>query len=210
MTRHSLQSNSMSRSDDRGSAGTISAVRKRDGRVVSFDQAKITNAIFKAAHVVGGEDKLLAEELSGVVALFLKKQFDGDVPGIEDIQDMVEKVLIETGHAKTAKAYILYREDRRKQRDILKVRKHTTEGRSSTDLSLLVDAGGGDQVYQWDKAKIAKALTTEARLDEEVSWDVASAVEGKIIKSGIERLSTDLIRALVDNELFERGFTQKL
>lgn len=52
----------------------LSSVRKRDGRVVAFDKEKITNAIFKAAKAVGGEDRLLAEELANAVVLFLKKK----------------------------------------------------------------------------------------------------------------------------------------
>ena len=87
----------------------ISKVRKRDGRLVAFDESKIADAIHKAACAAGTGDRFLSEELAGVVTLFLEKRYAG-VPGIEDIQDMVEKVLIETGHARMAKAYILYRE----------------------------------------------------------------------------------------------------
>ncbi|MCZ6785727.1 MAG: ATP cone domain-containing protein, partial [Planctomycetota bacterium] len=97
--------------------GRISKVRKRDGRLVDFDEAKIADAIHKAACAVGGEDRFLAEELAGVVTLFLEKRYGGSVPQIEEIQDMVEKVLIETGHARTAKAYILYRDRRTRARE---------------------------------------------------------------------------------------------
>jgi len=92
--------------------GRMAKVRKRDGRVVDFKSRKIADAIYKAARAIGGEDRALADELAEVVTLFLDKHYSGDTPGIEDIQDMVEKVLIETGHAKTAKAYILYRQKR--------------------------------------------------------------------------------------------------
>ena len=101
----------------------VQFVRKRDSRVVPFDEKKISDAIFKAAQAVGGEDKFLAEELAGVVTLFLEKNFEGEIPTIEEIQDMVEKVLIETGHAKTGKAYILYRDKRARLRERLKVHK---------------------------------------------------------------------------------------
>ncbi|HLF95004.1 MAG TPA: ATP cone domain-containing protein, partial [Planctomycetota bacterium] len=80
--------------------GRITRVRKRDGRLVDFDETKIADAIHKASCAVGRDDRFLAEELAGVVTLFLEKRFTGAVPGIEEIQDMVEKVLIETGHAK--------------------------------------------------------------------------------------------------------------
>ena len=96
----------------------IKQVRKRAGHSVSFNQQKISDAIFKAAQAVGGEDRQLAEEIADVVVLFLEKQYGPNgIPTIEEIQDMVEKVLIETGHAKTAKAYILYRDRRARIRE---------------------------------------------------------------------------------------------
>lgn len=91
----------------------ISQSIKRDGRIVSFDQSKITDAIYKAAVAVGGHNWELAELLSNKVVKFLEEKFDGHtIPAVEDIQDVVEKILIESGHAKTAKAYIIYRQKR--------------------------------------------------------------------------------------------------
>lgn len=85
-------------------------VRKRTGEIVSFDQSKITNAIYKAAKAVGGKDRKTALELSNAVFLEMQRRFPGDsIPTVEEVQDLVEKTLIEKGHAKTAKAYILYR-----------------------------------------------------------------------------------------------------
>ena len=87
----------------------IAFIKKRDERIVSFDKEKISNAIFKSAKAVGGADKKLADELADTVHMYLNGAYDNNIPGIEDFQDIVEKVLIETGHAKTSKAYILYR-----------------------------------------------------------------------------------------------------
>ncbi|MHB1127854.1 MAG: anaerobic ribonucleoside-triphosphate reductase [Bacillota bacterium] len=92
-------------------------IKKRDGRVVEFTDAKITDAIFKAAKAVGGEDRQTAMELTLEVMKLLKKQYNGDIFSVEDVQDTVEKVLIETGHARTAKAYILYRAKRTRFRE---------------------------------------------------------------------------------------------
>lgn len=92
-------------------------IRKRDGREVSFDETKITEAIFKSAKAVGGEDRQTAMELTLEVLKMLKKQYNGNLFSVEEVQDMVEKVLIETGHARTAKAYILYRHQRTRLRD---------------------------------------------------------------------------------------------
>lgn len=93
------------------------SIRKRDGRIVAFDREKIAAAIFKAAKAVGGEDHQLAEELAEVVIKFLAARKSGGIPSVEEVQDAVEKVLIETGHAKTAKAYILYRDRRTRLRE---------------------------------------------------------------------------------------------
>lgn len=94
-------------------------VIKRDGRFVSFDTERIANAIFKAAKAVGGEDRQLAAKLSNkVVNIVFEKYLPVGSVTVEEIQDIVEKVLIENGHAKTAKAYILYRKQRSDLRDI--------------------------------------------------------------------------------------------
>ena len=89
----------------------VKKIRKRDGKVVDFNQEKITSAILKAATAVGGRDKERAKYLSEQVVKELNKKYDGHtIPNVEDIQDIVEKILIENGHSKTAKAYILYRQ----------------------------------------------------------------------------------------------------
>lgn len=93
------------------------SIRKRDGRIVEFNKNKIAAAIFKAAKAVGGEDQQLADELAEIVNQYLHKQLGTSIPAVEEVQDAVEKVLIETGHAKTAKAYILYRDRRTRLRE---------------------------------------------------------------------------------------------
>ncbi len=95
-------------------------VRKRDGRLVPFEQEKITSAIFKAAQSVGGDDRDRAVYVSNAVIDVLDMLYYelGDYPDVEQIQDIVERTLIKNGHAKTAKAYILYRDLHNKLRDI--------------------------------------------------------------------------------------------
>ena len=95
----------------------ISKIKKRDGRIVDFDKSKITNAIFKAARAVGGNDMQTASLLTEKVVQLLEEKFQDKIPSVEDVQDTVEKVLIEEGHAKTAKAYILYRDQHAKMRE---------------------------------------------------------------------------------------------
>lgn len=95
----------------------ITHVVKRTGAVVPFKKERITNAIYRAAVAVGGRDRSVAENLADqVVAMLEETAPSGHTPTVEEIQDTVEKVLIENGHARTAKAYILYRDERARQR----------------------------------------------------------------------------------------------
>jgi len=91
---------------------------KRDGRVERFKPEKITWAIFKAATACGGNDFERAENLCKQVIELAEKAFEDRSPDVEAIQDIVEKVLIENGHARTAKAFILYREKRKSAREM--------------------------------------------------------------------------------------------
>jgi anaerobic ribonucleoside-triphosphate reductase len=94
-------------------------VLKRDSKLEPFDQERITIAIWKAAKAVGGKDKEQAKRISDEVVAMLNKQYGDDgVPTVEEIQDIVEKRLIENGHASTAKAYILYRKQHTDMREL--------------------------------------------------------------------------------------------
>jgi ribonucleoside-diphosphate reductase alpha chain len=96
----------------------IQKVKKRDGRIVRFEPAKITEAIWKAVMATGSKERSLAETLSIEVVRKLESLFPaGSTPTVEDIQDVVERVLIERGEARIAKAYILYRQKRAELRD---------------------------------------------------------------------------------------------
>ncbi len=87
----------------------IHKVQKRNGEIVEFDVSKIKKAIFAAAEAVGGHNEVKSQKLADKTAEVVSETFRAGIPTVEDIQDIVEKVLIEEGHAKTAKAYILYR-----------------------------------------------------------------------------------------------------
>ncbi len=92
-------------------------ITKRDGRKVPFNVEKIVNAIFKAAKAVGGTDYEEASRVAEEVCRLCEAKYS-DVPTVEQVQDLVEKVLIERGHAQTAKAYILYRYERTRSREM--------------------------------------------------------------------------------------------
>ena len=89
----------------------IKKIKKRNGEIADFSQAKITEAIWKAVQSVGGANKEMATQISNQVTAVLEVFFkdESNIPTVEQIQDLTEKILIEGGHAKTAKAFILYR-----------------------------------------------------------------------------------------------------
>jgi ribonucleoside-diphosphate reductase alpha chain len=95
----------------------IAKIRKRDGRIVHFEQSKISSAIYKALIATGKPDYPLADRLGAKVVQKMIHQGEKTIPSVEDAQDMVESILIEEGLSETAKAYILYRHERRKVRD---------------------------------------------------------------------------------------------
>jgi ribonucleoside-diphosphate reductase alpha chain len=149
---------------------TIRKIRKRDGRVVKFDPEKITSAIYKAAQAVGGQDRSLAEKLSQRVVVLLEEKYDGHtIPSVEEVQDMVEKVLIESGHAKTAKAYILYRQKRaeiRKAKSLLGV---------EDDVKLTLNAIRVLEKRYLKKDEDGRPIETPKEMFKRVAKNIASA-----------------------------------
>jgi uridine kinase len=107
----------------------ITHIIKRTGDVVPFNPERITNAIYRAAVAVGGRDRETAESLTRQVVSILEEITPaGRHPTVEETQDIVEKVLIENGHARVAKAYILYREERARGRREKAARGYRTTG----------------------------------------------------------------------------------
>ncbi len=240
-------------------------VRKRDGRIVPFDEGKIADAIYRAALAVGGEDRFLAEELASMVTLFLGKTLaaadavdagpggdagtahpelpgpelpgpelpgpelpgmegsaaegsDGEdgtaasgpwdrgvVPTIDQVQDMVEKVLVETGHAKTAKAYILHRERRSRLRDAAAARIEDAQPSLFDDRFLLVEDPASERAAPFSVDRLARTVAAEAGLDREAARVVAEAVEGRLHRAKVRRIPAPVLSSLVDAELLEGG-----
>ena len=106
----------------------ITQVKKRNGEIVSFDELKIKEALFKALTASGEGDGKLAERLTKKVVDLLQRRFkEGEIPHVEQIQDIVEEVLILENLVKAAKAYILYREQRRRIREAVAVSEEAVE-----------------------------------------------------------------------------------
>ena len=187
----------------------IERVIKRDGRQVPFDETKITVAIAKAMTAAGEPDDGFAGEVAGVVRLTLEDRHGGGPPPqIEEIQDLVEQALIELGRTAVAKAYILYRDQRARIRRALQVEE---EAPRRGPLRVHVHESGGTASWKdWSKGRIVAALMREAELSREVAEKVAARVEERVFATGLTRLSTGLVRELVDNELVSLGLQSAL
>ena len=99
--------------------GKITKIKKRDDRIVDYDLSKIEIAIYKAMEAVGDPNKKRAKKLAAQLEKELNKKFhERSIPAVEEIQDLVEEILIRSRQIKTAKAYILYREQHAQIRDL--------------------------------------------------------------------------------------------
>ena len=95
-----------------------SMIRKRNGQLVPFDASKITHAITQAGEATGEFDRTIAKKLTIKVLSLAEQLYDGNIAGVEEIQDIVEEILLASTYRKTAKAYIIYRDQHARLREI--------------------------------------------------------------------------------------------
>lgn len=165
-------------------------------------------SVYRAAKEVGQADMVVARELAGVVTLFLERRHWNTTPRVEDIQDMVERVLLETGHVEVARSYI--RERSTWTADPEPPPRSKDTGTLFPESHIAVTSASGEAHAMWDRRRIERALEREAGLPAETAQNVAEAVEAKIVGAGLERISSHVIRSLVDAELFARGFHDRI
>jgi len=177
-------------------------IQKRDGTIVDFDREKITEAIWAAARSVGGTSRSTADLLADRVILYLSRIYDDHLLTIEEVQDAVEKVLIEQGHAKTAKAYILYREKRAQERG---GRKGAFEGWAIFSKSTIsVQSSRHDRV-RWDRKRIVEALLRETSIPRKFAEQISREIEQQIINGRMQFVTASLIREMVNCKLIEHN-----
>lgn len=186
-------------------------IQKRDGMVVSFFKEKITEVIFKAAIAVGGKDRQLAENLADRVIIYLAQKYSDQkdhILNVEEVQDAVEKILIENGHAITAKAFIIYRDQRARIRATRsRIQEEVGISPQTTDLALFVRTSRQD-IIRWDRKKIVDALLRETNLSPEIAEKISLEVEKQISKGDVKIITASLIRELVDAKLIELGLEE--
>jgi ribonucleoside-diphosphate reductase alpha chain len=159
----------------------ITHIQRRTGEIVPFNGIRIKDAIFAAAQSVGGHNEEMAENLSEIIVQHLNNNFDQVVPNIEEIQDIVETALVENGHAKTARAYIIYRAKqsgyREKEKDLLleKMKKH--------EVSVTLENG---EEAPFDMEKIIKSVSVAADNLKKVDVEVVVLDACRNLYSGVK------------------------
>lgn len=171
----------------------ITEVKKRNGKIVAFDQEKITNAIYKAGLSTEELNFRIAARLSSKVTKELNKLFkDGQAPTVEDIQDLVEKILISSEYHDTAKAYILYRDQHAKLREVSSTidTSELMEGYlSKLDWRVKENANMAFSL-QGLNVHISSAISTQYWLDKVYSPDIRRAhLDGDIHIHDLQQLS---------------------
>lgn len=191
----------------------FASVVKRDGRLEPFNWRKIVEGILRAT---GDQDRELAEGLASAVTIYLGKRLGSAPPTVDQVHDAVERVLIHMGHARAALAYARHRDRRARIRrlregdlrllagELEEAQRGRDALRAHGDRALFVRAHA-DAAAPWDRARVAESLARETGLERPLADLVALEVEQWIARAGMTRLTTGLIRELVDAKLAERG-----
>ena len=200
----------------------LKRIVRRDGREVPFERDRIRGAVARAQAAVGDDDQLFAEEVADVVTMTLERthataieSLHGELPlgssqtlvpstapSVEEIQDLVERALVQMGRAPVAKAYILYRAGRTRLRDSLRVERPVDSARPMVSDE--------DSTEPWSRSRLVQTLVSDAALARPLADEVAERVEQRVFGLGLRRVSSSLVRELVAGELAVRGLTSAL
>ena len=147
----------------------IKTIIKRDGQIVPYDRSRITNAIFKAAASTGGFGFEEADGLSRIVEQRTAESYAEQIATVEDLQDIVESVLMENGHLKTARAYIIYRQ---KRTEVREARRGAIEATDNIPYKLIYE------VLRWNIEQGCESIAGLNRIMEEGNYpDLVAACE---------------------------------
>jgi ribonucleoside-triphosphate reductase (formate) len=198
----------------------IESIVKRDGRVVPFDRRKIADAIYRAIEPADGHSRVRAESLASGVTIYLAKRLAGQAPTVDQVNDAVERVLIEMGHVETALAFIRYRDKRSRIRqlrggDMRAVLSELAEARTGDDApagveppSSLFVRTSDERLAGWNRLRIVDALVREARMERGLAELIAVEVERQIGAANVKTMTASLVRELVDAKLIEHGLEE--
>lgn len=189
----------------------FNSVRKKDGNIVKYQKIKLLTALSKSAKTVGIKDKKLILRIVSLVERELMENYlIGETVTTTAIRNCVEKILKRENLTSLLEVYRNYNFQKEEMHKKMRVAKKIPSPADATDISLLVSAPAREEILPWDHKKISEALIKEAHLSKESSLEIAKEIEKKLFATGLQQVSTGLIRELVDNELLLQGYTQKL
>jgi ATP cone domain len=195
-------------------------VRARNGDIVPFSQGRVAESIREAVGVCGMEDAVLADELASVVVLFLEKHYDDEnPPGIDDIREMIGKVLEETGHVRISRAYLrlsglpVHEVGAADTLLLSDPVESSIEGLARSRQGVVwlevIDTDDG-LPNPWSLDRLARSIERDLVVGEVEARELALEVEARILDSGLSWLDAALVREFVDVELAARGHHQLL
>lgn len=184
--------------------GRVTKVLDRNGEVVPFRRSRVVRAILAAVRSAGSGEEWVADKLADMVVYFLDS-VHGDrpvPPSAEDVDDMIEKALLSTPDlGVVSQAFLAARRQRTELREIEQAAQPDTPGPEV--------AQSAQHLRGWNRARITAALVREQNIEAARAAEVALAVEQRVIALNLPRLSTGLIRELVDVELLARGLASQ-
>lgn len=196
--------------DDDAGLESLSWIRKRDGSVVAFDTGKLASSIYAAFEQAEVEDAAFrAQELSQAVMHFLVDTFAGQIPTSGEVAETVTKVLREFGQGPAAAAYHDFGTRRQNLRHDISIEPPRSQDSGSVAGNRYAPEDL-DRLASWDKSKVAWALQEELDLDPVTARDISTSVERRLMTLQLERISSGLIRELINCELLERGLRRLL
>ena len=184
-------------------------VQKRDGSLVDFDKQEITDCIWEAARSVGGKDYPLADHTADLVILYMARNYEDSILNVEQIEDAVEKVLIENGHAQTSKSFILMRENRARLRKMRGPVDALPNVDSSQDKTQVRVQRADQTLKAWNRQKIVDALVRETGLNKETADIIAKEVESQVVMARLPMVTVGIIRELVNARLLHHGLIEE-
>lgn len=184
--------------------GRVTQLIDRNGEVVPFRRARVVRAILAAVRAAGSKDEWVAEKLADMVVFFLDTNHGQrqSPPTAEDIDDTIERALLSSPDlAVISQAFIASRRQGRELRQIEQAAQQADVGEQGPEVAR------ADALQGWNRARITAALVRETGIDAARAAEVAAAVEKRVHELNLPRLTTGLIRELVDLELFSRGLS---
>lgn len=182
-------------------SSSILEIKKRSGRIVAFELKKIARAIHKALLAAKEKDGQIAEELAQKVVLRLGKRYAGKIPGVENVQDIVEETLIKEGYAKAAKAFILYRQKRAEVRATKKFFGIEDE------LKLTVNAARVLEKRYLLKDETGNIIETPSQMFRRVAKEIAAVDSLYDKKADICKVEEEFYKAMVGLEFLPNSPT---